>query len=95
MEPLVEIGGPLSFSQAASDTGFTLPPAQPHYILRGHSSQIHAVAFLRHNSRLLTGDADGWVVVWNLSTRRPVTVWRAHQGPILALSEWPSERVIT
>ncbi|KAF2103572.1 WD40 repeat-like protein [Rhizodiscina lignyota] len=73
----------------------TLPPAQPQYILRGHASQIHAVAFLRRHSRLLTGDADGWVVVWNLATRRPVAVWRAHDGPILKLMEWTSNRIIT
>ena len=72
-----------------------LPPAQPQYILRGHSSQIHAVVFLRKNTRLLTGDADGWTVLWNLATKRPVAVWRAHDGPILGLSEWTPNRIIT
>lgn len=38
------------------------PPAQPTYVLRGHSAQIHAVHFSRQNSRLISADADGWVV---------------------------------
>ena len=71
------------------------PPAQPQYILRGHSSQIHAVTFLRQNRCVLTGDADGWVVLWNLTTKRPVAVWRPHTSSILGLSEWTPNRIIT
>ncbi|KAF2703225.1 WD40 repeat-like protein [Pleomassaria siparia CBS 279.74] len=50
----------------------TLPPAQPSYIFRGHTSQIHSVRIIRQNSRLLTGDADGWVVCWKLESKRPL-----------------------
>ena len=35
------------------------PPAQPAFVLRGHSAQIHAIHFLDDNSCLLTGDGDG------------------------------------
>jgi ASTRA-associated protein 1 len=73
----------------------SLPPAQPSYILRGHASQIHSVQFLRHNSRLLTGDADGWLVFWKLDTKRPLAVWKAHDGAILGTAEWGSDRIIT
>jgi WD40 repeat protein len=72
-----------------------LPPAQPAYILRGHGSQIHATAFIRSNLRLLTGDADGWIVVWSLATKRPVAVWKAHEGSLLGIKAWGSEKVIT
>lgn len=72
-----------------------LPPAQPAYILRGHSSQIHAVAFIRENARLVTGDVEGWVVLWNLSVKRPTAVWRAHEGAILGVSAWGEEKIIT
>ena len=72
-----------------------LPPAQPAYILRGHGSQIHATAFIRSNHRLLTGDADGWIVLWSLTIKRPVAVWRAHEGSILGASAWGSDRIIT
>ncbi|KAL9080754.1 MAG: hypothetical protein Q9157_000541 [Trypethelium eluteriae] len=71
------------------------PPAQPVYVLRGHNSPIHAVAIIRHNSRLLTGDADGWVSLWSLATKRAVAVWRAHQATILGLKEWGDDNIIS
>lgn len=73
----------------------TLPPAQPSYILRGHASQIHSAHFVRQNSRLLTGDAEGWVVYWNLETKRALAVWKAHAGAILGTAEWGCEKIIT
>ncbi|KAE9371401.1 WD domain-containing protein [Stipitochalara longipes BDJ] len=72
-----------------------LPPATPAYILRGHGSQIHATTFVRSNRRLMTGDADGWIVLWSLTIKRPVAVWRAHQGSILGASAWGSDKYIT
>ncbi|KAL2070609.1 hypothetical protein VTL71DRAFT_13635 [Oculimacula yallundae] len=72
-----------------------LPPAQPAYILRGHGSQIHSTTFIRSNSRLVTGDAEGWIVVWSLATKRAVAVWRAHEGAILGASAWGLEKIIT
>ncbi|KAI4725222.1 WD40 repeat-like protein [Aureobasidium sp. EXF-10728] len=72
-----------------------LPPAQPAYVLRGHNAQIHSVCFVRHNTRLLTGDAEGWLVLWNLASKRPVAVWRGHSAAILALSTWTDDRLIT
>lgn len=63
-------------------------PAQPVYVLRGHSAQIHALLFTRGNERLVTADADGWVVVWNVTTRRPVSVWKAHEGAVMNVAEW-------
>ncbi|KAI4741851.1 WD40 repeat-like protein [Aureobasidium sp. EXF-12298] len=72
-----------------------LPPAQPAYVLRGHNAQIHSVCFVRHNTRLLTGDAEGWLVLWNLASKRPVAVWRGHSAAILAVSTWTDDRLIT
>ncbi|EME78905.1 uncharacterized protein MYCFIDRAFT_43661 [Pseudocercospora fijiensis CIRAD86] len=71
------------------------PPAQPAYILRGHSAQVHAVNFLRDNTRLLTGDADGWVVLWSTSTKRATAVWKAHSNAILGLRGWEHDKIIT
>jgi WD40 repeat protein len=72
-----------------------LPPAQPSYILRGHTSQIHSVQFVRQNSRLLTGDADGWIVYWKVETKRALAVWKAHDGPILGTEQWGYNNIIT
>ena len=72
-----------------------LPPAQPDFVLRGHSAQIHAVHFTQDNSRLLTADADGWIVCWNLAFKRPTAVWKGHSNAILAIGTWGKDRVIT
>jgi hypothetical protein len=68
---------------------------QPSYILRGHASQIHYTSFIRSNSRLITGDAEGWIVVWSLAIKRPVAVWRAHEGSILGAEAWGTNKIIT
>ncbi|KAH7089211.1 WD40-repeat-containing domain protein [Paraphoma chrysanthemicola] len=72
-----------------------LPPAQPSYILRGHAAQIHSVKFVHQNSRLLTGDADGWVVYWKVETKRALAVWKAHGAAILGTEEWGHDKFIT
>ncbi|TVY25442.1 ASTRA-associated protein [Lachnellula hyalina] len=68
---------------------------QPAYILRGHSSQIHSTSFIRSNSRLVTGDTEGWIVVWSLAIKRPVAVWKAHEGSILGAKAWGIDKLIT
>ncbi|KAK5658257.1 hypothetical protein OQA88_2232 [Cercophora sp. LCS_1] len=70
-------------------------PAQPAYILRGHKASVHAAAFVHGNERLLTGDADGFVVAWDLTIFRPRAVWQAHTNAILGLADWGRDRVIT
>ncbi|KAL4967805.1 WD40 repeat domain-containing protein [Aspergillus stella-maris] len=64
-------------------SGPTLPPATPTYILRGHNAAIHALQIFNGNLRLVSGDADGWIVVWDLIFKRPVAVWKAHEGAVL------------
>lgn len=60
-----------------------LAPATPIYILRGHAAPIHALHIFSQNLRLVSGDADGWIIVWDLVTKRPVAVWKAHEGAVL------------
>lgn len=79
--------------QAASTK--SLPPAQPVYVLRGHSCAVHVVQFYRSNSRLFTADADGWAVIWNLATKRAVAVWRAHENAVLGFAAWGEDRILT
>ncbi|PIA89250.1 ASTRA-associated protein 1 [Cercospora beticola] len=71
------------------------PPARPSYILRGHTAQIHAVHFFRGNTRLLTGDASGWIVLWSVSSKRAVAVWRPHTSTILGVGSWNDDKIIT
>ncbi len=72
-------------------------PPRPRAILRGHKAQVHASCFARAapNTRLVTGDADGFVVAWDLSIVRPRAVWQAHEGSVLGVSGWGDEKLIT
>lgn len=70
-------------------------PPQPKAVLRGHKSPVHAAVFYRANERLLTGDADGYVVSWDLTIMRPRAVWQAHENAILGLCGWGPDKVIT
>ncbi|KAK3324368.1 WD40-repeat-containing domain protein [Cercophora scortea] len=70
-------------------------PARPKSILRGHKAQVHAAAFIRRNERLLTGDAEGFLVAWDLTIMRPKAVWRPHTSAILGVSGWGPDKIIT
>ncbi|KAL4887634.1 WD40-repeat-containing domain protein [Aspergillus karnatakaensis] len=59
------------------------PAATPTYILRGHVAPIHALQIFSNNLRLASGDAEGWIVIWDLIFKRPVAVWKAHEGAVL------------
>ena len=74
-------------SSPSSSTGI-LPPATPSYVLRGHSAVIHTLRFICDNEVLISGDSDGWLVLWGLSTKRPMGVWRAHQGGLVGVDVW-------
>jgi ASTRA-associated protein 1 len=70
-------------------------PARPKTVLRGHRAQVHTATFLRNNQRLASGDADGFVVLWDLTIMRPRAVWRAHENAILGIAGWGDEKIIT
>jgi WD40 repeat protein len=67
----------------------------PRSILRGHKAQVHAAVFIRGNKRLVTGDAEGFVIVWDLTILRARAVWKAHQKAILGIREWGTDKIIT
>ncbi|KAK2880066.1 hypothetical protein FQN49_000614 [Arthroderma sp. PD_2] len=71
--------------RSSSESGQKLPPATPIYVLRGHTSPIHSLNFYSKNSRLISGDAEGWVVVWDTTSKRAVAAWKAHDGAILGV----------
>ena len=72
-----------------------LLPATPAYVFRGHTVALHALHFFASNHYLASADADGWVIIWSLATRRPVAVWQAHKGSILGVKSWGNERLVT
>ncbi|PVI02526.1 WD40 repeat-like protein [Periconia macrospinosa] len=77
--------------QQASTRG----PAQPSFVFRGHTAQIHSARIVSRNTCLVTGDADGWVVIWRLETKRALAVWKAHDGAILETAMWGNDKFIT
>lgn len=70
-------------------------PLQPKSVLRGHKAQVHVATFIRRNARLVTGDADGFVVSWDLTIMRPRAVWQAHSSAILGIAGWGEDNIIT
>src|SRR5436309_14579744 len=86
---------PLRLSSTMTETMSqgTHSPAVPTYILRGHTSPIHALHFFHQNAYLASGDSDGWVIVWSLASKRAVAVWRAHEGSILGVRDWGNEKL--
>jgi WD40 repeat protein len=70
-------------------------PAQPKSILRGHKAQVHAAVFVRANERLLTGDADGFVIAWDLTIMRTRADWKAHDNAIIRIAGLGNDRLIT
>ncbi|KAF3189479.1 ASTRA complex subunit [Orbilia oligospora] len=67
----------------------------PVYVIRGHPSPVHSLHFYRSNSRLVSADAEGWVVLWDIPIRRPVAVWRAHDSAVLGVADWDDSNIIT
>ncbi|KAJ5246343.1 hypothetical protein N7468_001326 [Penicillium chermesinum] len=79
----------------AEDSQLLNGPATPLYVLRGHAAPIHALNVFSRNLRLVSGDADGWVVMWDLVTKRPVAAWKAHAGAVLELKGFERGQGIT
>lgn len=65
-----------------------LPPATPAFVLRGHAAPVHTLQFYKRNAFLVSGDSEGWIVVWSVTSKRSVACWRAHEGSILGIKAW-------
>lgn len=61
----------------------------PLFTLRGHLSNVVnvEVCYLKGPSDLIlvTGDEAGWIIWWNLGTKRPLAVWKGHDSIIVTL----------
>jgi WD40 repeat protein len=40
-------------------------------------------------------DADGWIVVWDMTSRRPIAVWKGHDAGVLSVHNWGEDKLIT
>ena len=69
--------------------------ATPAYIFRGHNAAIHSLHFFRENNFFASGDSEGWLVIWRMTTRRAAAVWKAHEGGVSGIKDWQGDRLIT
>ncbi|KAF8656270.1 hypothetical protein AX16_002706 [Volvariella volvacea WC 439] len=70
------------------------PPPAPSHLLRSHPAPVHVLSISDDNERIYSGDASGIVIVTSTRSLRPVTSWKAHDGPLLGIQEW-GRRLIT
>ena len=70
-------------------------PAIPTYILRGHAAPVHNLLFFNANAFLASADSNGWLIVWSIVSKRPVAVWKAHEGSVNGIKFWTPDRLIT
>ncbi|KAK9466457.1 WD40 repeat-like protein [Lipomyces arxii] len=63
--------------------------------LRAQSYAITAIDFHPSNLRLVSGDEEGWCIQWSMLTRRPLAVWRSHEGSCLTVKWLSSELLLT
>ncbi|EEB09572.1 astra associated protein 1 A [Schizosaccharomyces japonicus yFS275] len=66
----------------------------PFFVLRGHLSSVTSLSFVS-DGILYSGDANGWMICWDLSVMRPTHIWRAHTKSILGVYGCSSEVVWT
>ncbi|OLL22058.1 ASTRA-associated protein 1 [Neolecta irregularis DAH-3] len=71
----------------------SLRPPHPKYVFRGHSSSVTSLTIFSDN--VLSSDADGWIIVWAITSMRPRIVWKAHDNTILNADFWDQDRIIS
>lgn len=67
--------------------------------LRGHKNPITCTIVFKDHKRncntLVTSDNEGWVAWWDISTKRPLGVWRAHSNSILSVVQIDHNLLLT
>ncbi|PKY37703.1 WD40 repeat-like protein [Rhizophagus irregularis] len=58
-------------------------PPTPIYIFRGHEDQINHLEFYQNNTKLISGDAEGNIIIWDMKIKRPILKFKAHNKGIL------------
>ncbi|GBC04492.1 hypothetical protein RclHR1_00570048 [Rhizophagus clarus] len=58
-------------------------PPTPIYIFREHEDQINHLEFYQNNTKLISGDAEGNIIIWDMKIKRPALKFKAHNKGIL------------
>ncbi|ORZ36978.1 hypothetical protein BCR44DRAFT_1049818 [Catenaria anguillulae PL171] len=71
-------------------------PETPAFVLRGHQAAVVYTDFAPSPANLLvSGDADGKVILWNLHTFFPIAKWSPHPRQVLCCRFLTSDRLLT
>ncbi|KAI9267377.1 WD40-repeat-containing domain protein [Sporodiniella umbellata] len=71
------------------------PPPPPTYIFREHKATVNYVCIFDSDKYMASCDADGWIVIWRLKTRRVVISWKAHADNCLKIAVSSSQKLIS
>ncbi|KAI7906523.1 WD40-repeat-containing domain protein [Cokeromyces recurvatus] len=63
-----------------------LPPPPPIYIFREHKSTVNHLHLFKDDQLLASCDADGWIIIWKMRTRRPLLKWKGHEASCLKVT---------
>ncbi|KAF1798817.1 WD40-repeat-containing domain protein [Mucor lusitanicus] len=61
-------------------------PPPPTYIFREHKDTVNYVHLFSRDQYLASCDADGWIVIWKMKTRRVISKWKAHKDSCLKVT---------
>lgn len=59
--------------------------------LRGHPYPVTCIDVSEDNLSVISGDEGGWVVLWDLTSKRPIGVFRAHEKALIKVQLISSE----
>ncbi|RCH80524.1 ASTRA complex subunit, partial [Rhizopus stolonifer] len=71
-----------------------LPPP-PEYVFREHKATVNHVHIFDRDQHFASCDAEGWVVVWKMKTRRPISKWKAHKESCLKVTTIENHTLIS
>jgi WD40 repeat protein len=79
-----------------TDNVRTLPAPYPFAVLRGHREGVNCIDFTAENDALISGDLQGNVYYWDLSTQRTIQQWNAAHFPsIITVCSISKQRFLT
>lgn len=74
----------------------------PAYTLRGHKSSVttervvyNVGSEFREKPYLISGDEDGFIIVWDLTVRRPLLSFHPHTSQVISIRQLPNGLVLT
>ncbi|KAJ1507518.1 ASTRA complex subunit [Coelomomyces lativittatus] len=65
------------------------------FSFRRHDSPVTSISFSSDAKFMLSGDLNGFCVLWDFSSRLPLRKWRAHEGQILLVQFLSTHFILT